>query len=103
MRKYGIENFKVEQLEEVLIDNDLSDREIFWIKELQSYGHNGYNATKGGDGKILYDYKEIIEIYNLGYNIKQTAKKVGCCQDIVSKVLRAHGIAIRNGNGKKIE
>ena len=103
MRKYGVENFKVEQLEEVLVDDNLSDREVFWIKELQSYGHNGYNATEGGDGKVLYDYKEIIEIYNLGYNIKQTAKKVGCCQDIVSKVLKAHGIAIRNGNGKKIE
>lgn len=51
----------------------------------------------------MYDYKEIIEIYNLGYNIKQTAKKIGCCQDIVSKVLKAHGIAIRNGNGKRIE
>lgn len=56
MNKYGIENFKVECLEEV--DNDiLSDREIYWIHELQSY-KDGYNATKGGDGKIIYDYKE---------------------------------------------
>lgn len=51
--KYGIENFKIEELEYVEDDSKLSEREIYWIKELQTYGCNGYNATKGGDGKIL--------------------------------------------------
>lgn len=73
MNKYGIENFKVECLEEV--DNDiLSDREIYWIHELQSY-KDGYNATKGGDGKIIYDYKEIVELYNMGYLCKEVSKR----------------------------
>ena len=68
MNKYGIENFKVEQLEYVEDDSLLSDKEIYWIKELDTYGSKGYNASKGGDGTILYDYNEIIELAKLGYS-----------------------------------
>lgn len=101
--KYGIENFKIECLEEVPDANLLSDREVFWIKELGTYGTNGYNATTGGDGTVLYDYKEIIELYNLGYTQKQVAEKVGACDDTVRKVLKANNVKIRGGNAKKID
>lgn len=47
MNKYGVENFIVEELEYVKDENILSEREVYWIKELETYG---YNATKGGDG-----------------------------------------------------
>ena len=103
MNKYGIENFKVEELEQVDDPQLLSDREIYWIKELNTWGHSGYNASKGGDGKVLYDYKEIIELYNIGYTLKQVAKKVGCIDSTVSKVLKAHNIPVRSGNTKKID
>ena len=103
MNKYGIENFKVEELEQVDDPKLLSDREVYWIKELNTWGHNGYNASKGGDGKVLYDYKEIIELYNMGYSLKQVAKKVGCCDDTVSRVLKANNIPIRGGSTKKID
>lgn len=101
--KYGLENFKIEELEYLEDDTLLSDREIYWIEKLKTYGHNGYNATKGGDGKILYDYKEIIELYNLGYNCKKVADKVKCNEETVRKVLKAHGIKIRGGLAKRID
>lgn len=101
--KYGIENFKIEELEYVEDDNLLSDKEIYWIKELETYGSKGYNATKGGDGKILYDYNEIIELYNIGYTCKRVAEKIGCNEDTVRKILKAHGIKIRGGSTKKID
>lgn len=69
MNKYGIENFGIEELEYVEDDSKLSEREIYWINELETYGSKGYNASKGGDGKILYDYKEIIQLANLGYTV----------------------------------
>lgn len=62
INKYGIENFIIEELEQVEDETKLNEREIYWIQELQTYDSNGYNATKGGDGKILYDYKEIIDL-----------------------------------------
>lgn len=43
MRKYGINNFIIEVLEET---NDINEREIYWIKILQP----DYNMTSGGDG-----------------------------------------------------
>ena len=45
IRKYGIENFTIESIEEVPLDL-LNEREIFWIANLSP----AYNMTKGGDG-----------------------------------------------------
>mgnify|MGYP001102130193 CR=1 FL=1 len=98
MNKYGIENFIIEELEQVKDENLLSEREIYWIKELETFGNNGYNATSGGDGKILYDYKEIIELANLGYDSQQISDKMGCCRDTVYKVLRANGVKLKRTN-----
>lgn len=56
MNKYGVENFMIEELEYVDSNSELSEREIYWIKELGTYGSN---ASKGGDGTILYNHSEI--------------------------------------------
>lgn len=93
MRKYGIENFIIQELETV-DDNILSEREIYWIKELNTYGSNGYNATKGGDGSIIYDHREIIDLYNLGYSPRDVANKMQCHDSTVRKVLKASGIKL---------
>ena len=100
MKKYGVEHFIIEQLEEIEDESLLSEREIHWIRELETYGVHGYNATKGGDGSILYDYKEIIELYNLGYSSGQVAEKIGCNVSTVTDVLKAHGIQPRGHSNK---
>lgn len=96
MNKYGTENFIVEEIEHVVDDNLLSEREIFWIKELQTYGSKGYNATKGGDGTILFDYDKIIETYALGGTMTECAAKMHCSVDTVKKVLTINNIPIRH-------
>ena len=49
MRKYGLDNFSFEIIEE-LEDYSLSDeKEKYWIKYYNSY-FNGYNESLGGDG-----------------------------------------------------
>lgn len=50
--KYGIENFEVAVLEECDSIEELKEREIFWIRELNSKVPNGYNLTDGGDGGL---------------------------------------------------
>ena len=47
MRKYGIENFTFECIEEVE-ENQMMEREKYWIDYYDSY-NNGYNETNGGD------------------------------------------------------
>lgn len=51
IKKYGREYFKREILEFCETKEELNEREIFWIKELNSRDKNiGYNIAKGGDG-----------------------------------------------------
>jgi hypothetical protein len=62
MRKYGIENFSVEEIIECSPE-EANFYEIFFIQYFNTYGKGGYNATRGGDGKILFDYNKVIELY----------------------------------------
>lgn len=48
MRKYGVDKFIVELLEEV--DNsEINEKERYWIRELNTISPNGYNVTIGGN------------------------------------------------------
>ena len=53
LRQYGLENFTIEILEQGENNkNYIDEREIFWIKEKQSFvKENGYNLTTGGQNK----------------------------------------------------
>lgn len=46
MRKYGIDNFDFKIIEECSAE-DLKEREIYWINQLNTY-ENGYNNSYGG-------------------------------------------------------
>lgn len=46
-RKYGIENFTFEVIEECPVE-ELANREIYWISYFDSFA-NGYNETPGGE------------------------------------------------------
>lgn len=85
MNKYGVEHFYIELIEECEL-NELSTREIYWIEYYNSY-KMGYNATKGGDGKILYDYNLIIELYKQGLTVKEIATLIGCDNKVVHTAL----------------
>lgn len=98
MQKYGIQNFSIMCLEEVQDISQLAIKEIYWIEKLGTYGANGYNATKGGDGSILYDHTKIVTLYNLGYSITSIARKIGCCKDVIQTVLKNNNIQSRKGS-----
>lgn len=57
---------------------------------------------KGGDGTILYNHSEIVELARLGYTSSQIQEKIGCCKDTIYKVLKANNIKIRKSNAKLI-
>lgn len=59
MRKYGAENFTIEEIEKT--DNP-EDRERYWIEYFSSF-KNGYNATIGGDGRPYIDYDLVVATY----------------------------------------
>lgn len=56
IRKYGIENFDYEILEECEI-SQLNEKEQYWIQKLHSYVlENGYNLTIGGNNNLRDNY-----------------------------------------------
>ena len=52
---HGWEKFTVEVLEICPVDK-LNEREMFWIRELNTKAPNGYNLTDGGDGCTGYKH-----------------------------------------------
>lgn len=52
IRKHGVENFRVDVLEQGTSDSKLTELEIKWIRENKSFG-KGYNMTCGGEGSVV--------------------------------------------------
>ena len=50
MNHHGFDSFAIEEIEKCSTDEDLNDRERYWILELNTLIPNGYNMTEGGDG-----------------------------------------------------
>lgn len=88
--KYGIESFVIELIEEVEC-NISSIREIFWIDFYNTY-KNGYNATKGGDGKSYVDKDIVIESYKRNQSIKEVVKEIGVTEKTIRKILIENNI-----------
>lgn len=102
MNKYGPDKFTVEVLEEVIDDTLLNERETYWIEKLNTYGSSGYNATRGGDGKQLYDRQLIVNLIKQGYTIPDIVSKIGCCPETVIAVERQYSIYVRKSFAKLI-
>ena len=101
MRKYGIENFSIEIIEEC---EDLvsSDRECYWISQYKAF-EKGYNATLGGDGKFLYNHQEIIDALRLYPYPKEIAERFGCSVDLIYNIAKNANIQCYNiGQEKNI-
>ena len=55
MRKYGVENFICEKIDESFTEEDLCRKEAFWIEKLDARNKDiGYNIAKGGKGGVTW-------------------------------------------------
>lgn len=94
INKYGIENFKLEIIEECE-SFELEEREKYWIEYYGSFKY-GYNATLGGSGKKYLDYDLIVETYRQIGNSIETAHRLNICEDSVRIALKAKEERIRS-------
>lgn len=101
MRKYGIENFIIEKIEEVSSE-ELNEREKYWIEYYGTFKY-GYNATLGGDGKRYIDYDVVVETYKQIGNMADTAIRLNISPDSVKVALNASGEKIRSVQEIKVD
>lgn len=90
MRKYGIEHFHIELIEET--DNP-DEREMYWIEKKESF-LNGYNATLGGDGAKYIDEELVIQEYLISKIQAEVAKKLNIDVKSVHQILVKNNIPI---------
>ena len=90
--KYGTENFSIKLIEEAEEDI-IYDREIYYINLYNTFS-NGYNATKGGDGKryLKYSDREVIDCFIDSKYISATALKLGIDWQSVKLILKNNNI-----------
>lgn len=91
MRKYGIENFEISLIEETEISEE---REVFWIEQKRSF-KNGYNATKGGDGRKYLDYDILITTYLETQSLTKTSEICKCDRHYLSTILKNNNIEVK--------
>lgn len=48
IKKYGKENFKIEQIDQADNESELDEKERYWIDEFKCISPNGYNIATGG-------------------------------------------------------
>lgn len=71
LRKYGIDNFRIEQIDTANTQEELNEKERYWIAYYDSC-HQGYNSTDGGEEGNTYKYKTEKEMDCIKDKIRQT-------------------------------
>ena len=90
MRKYGVDHFTVEEIEQCREDL-LNEKERYWIAYYDSM-MNGYNMTLGGEGNSKYTDQEILDAWNNGNSLSMIAKLLGMKNETASVRLRSLGV-----------
>ena len=107
IRKYGLENFTFEVLQDNIETYEQLDKaEIYWIDFYNSF-IKGYNETFGGQQyhKILPN-KEIIEDYYKTRSARKTALNFGIDHSTVDDILNQNNIprfTFRQSTGQRIK
>lgn len=102
IKKYGKGHFFVEELERDIPLTKLNEKEIYYIEKYNSFA-NGYNSTKGGDGRTInkkYNEVQIIKEYNNGKSCSEIGKMFGVSYATISRVLKRLNVKTRHDGNK---
>lgn len=100
IRKYGKENFIVEEIDTTNDSEELKEKEKYWIQYYDSY-NNGYNSTLGGDGQCKYNYDDIVNYYlNNDFSVLKTCQHFKIYDQVVYSALKSKNIDYKNLKSK---
>ena len=93
LKKYGTDNFEWEIIDTGISDNEIKEKEIYWIKKLNTCVHfpnsNGYNITLGGEGGVSWNSRPVLQ-FDLDGNF--IAEYVSCAHASVETGVQPHSI-----------
>lgn len=89
--KYGADTFSFSVIEYCLPE-ELNDKEIYWIEQLNTLSPNGMNLKTGGDNdyKLSEETKKKIGIANKGKNNGMWGKTFSLSEETKSKISKAN-------------
>ena len=94
LKKYGIDNFEWEIIDTGIDDKEIIEKEIYWIKKLNSCIHfqnsNGYNITLGGDGGTSWNSRPVLQFDLSGNYINEY---MSCAHASAETGVNAHCIS----------
>ena len=106
MKKYGIEYFYIEQIEECPTEL-VEEREKYWIKYYNSYigfpNSRGYNATLGGDGTLRANRALVFELWQNNNTRTQIKNITKYDLATITNILKEFGISDEAMKQRKIE
>lgn len=85
-RKYGIDNFKFEIIEECRSE-ELNQKEVYWIDYFDTFFH-GYNQTLGGDTTIRQPKENIIGVISDLTNTNMMHKDIAIKWDMSTEMVQ---------------
>lgn len=91
IRKYGLDNFSFEIIEECKID-ELDDKEIYYISKYQTHGLSGYNLDDGGSNALHYvklSEEKVSEIINRLKTSLDNSDTIGDEFGVTGRTIRA--------------
>lgn len=92
MNKYGVENFTIEQIDTASSIDELNEKEIYWIKKLNTKKPNGYNMVNGGNSVSglhhTEETKRLLKIKSTGN--KNALGKHNIPEESKQKMINAH-------------
>ena len=106
IRKYGVDKFKITELEKCE-EKNLDEREVYYISLYNSY-HNGYNMTEGGKSgtkplKLNKEQQEsCIELYKFGYSLRSIAKEFNVDKATIKHIVEVNNISLRTTRTYKL-
>lgn len=100
LKKYGEENFEWEIIDTSDNDEEIKQKEIYWIKKLntciKSKKSNGYNITVGGEGGVSWNSEPVVQFDFDGNYIEEFES--ASCASLKSKADRHMIIECAKGN-----
>ncbi len=102
VKKYGKENFFYEVLETGLSEQELNERERYYIRKFDSV-KNGYNTGIGGEHNTrihISDEDMLVakELYLEGYTLNEIGELLNTNRHVLAPRLKAMGVEIRDWN-----